>query len=499
MYGTARKWRGGGWRAGIAAVLLLATEVATAQLDEALVSQHIVTVRVFDGDKLEAEGVGVVVNDQGDVLTSSAVVNAGSRVHVVIPDIPELVAEVRWQGRPWDVAVLRVTGLSVPGLPVSETPLDRGAALLTVTPGTGPEGATFVAGSLGEVVTRRLGGRDVRFLQHNATLDHANGYGSPIVNECGEVVGMNVPDSARMSVLSVPHRMQPREVMYALVAGEIVSRLQAQGVAFASVAEACVSAAERERIEREEAEREAAEAEEQAAEAEEQAAEAAEQAAEAAQREEEARAEAERAQREADAARRERAEADRLAEEAKQREEEERQQRERMRYYVQWGVVLAAAVLLLVLLFWVLSAHRKRRALHTAESRAEFAEQEAAQAWRRVAEIPDPAPFDCVLTGEDRDGVPFAMNIGREALGSAEGVLIGRDPARATHVAADPSVSRAHARMLVEDGELHVQDAGSTNGTYLNGQRLAAGADARVRNGDELILGSLTLRVELRR
>jgi len=485
MYGTVRKWRGGRWRAGIAAVLLLAPAVATAQLDEAAVSQHVVTVRVFDDDRLAGEGAGVVVNDQGDVLTSAAVVNAGSRVHVVIPDVPELVAEVKWQGRPWDVAVLGVTGLSVPGLPVSETALDRGAALFTVTPGAGPGGATFVAGSLGELVTRQLGGRDVRFLQHNATLDHANGYGSPVVNECGEVVGVNVPDSERMSVLSVPHRIQPGDVMYALVAGEFVSRLQGEGVVIATATEACVSAAERERMEREEAEREAAEA--------------AEQAAEAAQREEEARAEAERAQREADAARRQREEADRLAEEARQREEEERQQRERMRYYVQWGVVLAAAVLLLVLLFWVLSAHRKRRALHTAESRAEFAEQEAAQAWRRVAEIPEPAPFDCVLTGEDRDGVPFAMNIGREALGAPEGVLIGRDPARATHVAADPSVSRAHARMLVEDGELHVQDAGSTNGTYLNGQRLAAGADARVRNGDELILGSLTLRVELRR
>ena len=478
MYEAAHRRCGRRWRARVGAALLFAPALAMAQIDEAMVGEHVVTVRVFAGDKLEAEGAGVVVNDQGDVLTSAAVVDAGSRVHVIIPGVPELVAEVKWQGRPWDVAVLRVTGLSVSGLAVSETELARGAALFSVTPGAAGGGATFVVGSIGELVTRRLAGRDVRFVQHNATLDHARGYGSPVVNECGEVVGVNVPDSERMSVLSVPHRIQPGEVMYAVAAGEFASRLQAEGVVFASATEACVSAAERERREREAAEREAAEA---------------------AQREEEARAEAERAQREADAARRQREEAERLAEEARQREEAERLQRERMRSYVQWGVALAAVLLLVVLLFWVLSAHRRRRALHTAESRAEFAEHEAAQAWRRVAEIPDPAPFDCVLTGEDRDGVPFAMNIGRESLGAPEGVLIGRDPARATHVAADPSVSRAHARMRVEDGGLRVQDVGSTNGTYLNGKRLASGADARVRDGDELILGSLTLRVELRR
>ena len=498
MYEAGRMRRGGTWRAGIVAALLLAPAAATAQLDEALISQHIVTVRVFQGDEVVAEGVGFVINDKGDVLASAAVVDAGARAHVIAPDSRELVAQQKWLGRAWDLAVLRAAGLSAPGLPVSEAEVAGGAAVYTVTPGAGSGSAAFAKGGFGELVTHSLSGRDVRFVQHNAEFD-VRGYGSPLVNECGEVVGLNVPDPERISILNFPHKIVPRDVYHALGASEIVARLKAEGVEFATVTDVCKSAAERAKEEKEEADKKAAEAEQKAAEADKKAAAAEQQAAEAAKAKEAARVEAERARREAAAAKAEREEAERVATEAREREEEGRRRSETMKHYVKWGAVLAAAVLLLLLLFWVLSAHRKRRALHTAQSRAAHAEQDAAQARRRVAEIPEPAPFDCVLTGTDGDGAPYAMNVGRDALGAPAEVVVGRDPGRASHVVADPSVSRAHARMYVEDGELHVEDVGSTNGTYLNGERLAVGAGARVRDGDELVLGSLMLRVELRR
>ena len=109
-----------------------------------------------------------------------------------------------------------------------------------------------------------------------------------------------------------------------------------------------------------------------------------------------------------------------------------------------------------------------------------------------------PAPFDCVLTGTDGEGVPCAVNVGRAVLGAETGVVIGRDPSASSHVVVDPSVSREHARLSVEGGELRVEDLGSTNGTYLNGRRLESGQRARVADGDELELGSVRLRVELR-
>lgn len=103
-----------------------------------------------------------------------------------------------------------------------------------------------------------------------------------------------------------------------------------------------------------------------------------------------------------------------------------------------------------------------------------------------------------MLTGADGGGAPCAVSLGRAALGAAAGVVVGRDPSGSSHVVVDPSVSREHARLSVDGGALWVEDLDSTNGTFLHGRRLEAGERARVEDGDELALGSVRLRVELR-
>jgi hypothetical protein len=59
----------------------------------------------------------------------------------------------------------------------------------------------------------------------------------------------------------------------------------------------------------------------------------------------------------------------------------------------------------------------------------------------------------------------------------------------------DKGVSRAHAALRAERGQLLLVDLGSTNGTRLNGVRLTAQQPVRVSNGDEIRLGRLTLKV----
>lgn len=56
-------------------------------------------------------------------------------------------------------------------------------------------------------------------------------------------------------------------------------------------------------------------------------------------------------------------------------------------------------------------------------------------------------------------------------------------------------VSRQHAVLHVKNNHLMVRDLDSSNGTYLNGYRLAARVDAPVRAGDMLELGKLRFRV----
>ncbi|MCU0498961.1 MAG: FHA domain-containing protein [Anaerolineae bacterium] len=61
--------------------------------------------------------------------------------------------------------------------------------------------------------------------------------------------------------------------------------------------------------------------------------------------------------------------------------------------------------------------------------------------------------------------------------------------------ALDKGVSRHHATIIRKDGALHVVDNNSSNGTYLNNQRLISEQPRVVRHGDEIKFGSLILRV----
>lgn len=61
----------------------------------------------------------------------------------------------------------------------------------------------------------------------------------------------------------------------------------------------------------------------------------------------------------------------------------------------------------------------------------------------------------------------------------------------------DPSVSRSHARIFVQNGTVTVEDVGSTNGTFVNGQKLTPQAPVPLTDGAEITFGAtkLTLRM----
>ena len=53
----------------------------------------------------------------------------------------------------------------------------------------------------------------------------------------------------------------------------------------------------------------------------------------------------------------------------------------------------------------------------------------------------------------------------------------------------DPSVSSRHLRIQRKDGSLFVEDLHSTNGTFLNGQKITPGQLVEVREGDLITVG----------
>ena len=66
-------------------------------------------------------------------------------------------------------------------------------------------------------------------------------------------------------------------------------------------------------------------------------------------------------------------------------------------------------------------------------------------------------------------------------------LILGREPATADLVIADPGVSRRHARVLAQNGDVIVEDLGSSNGTYVNGHRISG--PVVLGPADELQLG----------
>lgn len=62
--------------------------------------------------------------------------------------------------------------------------------------------------------------------------------------------------------------------------------------------------------------------------------------------------------------------------------------------------------------------------------------------------------------------------------------------------ALEGGVGRRHARLFIHEGQLMVEDMDSTNGTLLNGQKLASRQPQLVRDGDHLQFGKLLLRIQ---
>jgi pSer/pThr/pTyr-binding forkhead associated (FHA) protein len=73
-------------------------------------------------------------------------------------------------------------------------------------------------------------------------------------------------------------------------------------------------------------------------------------------------------------------------------------------------------------------------------------------------------------------------------------LTLGREEGSADLVIDDLGVSRQHARFLADGGAIRVEDLGSANGTYVNGERISRAVPLAA--GDEVQVGATVLGVE---
>ena len=101
-------------------------------------------------------------------------------------------------------------------------------------------------------------------------------------------------------------------------------------------------------------------------------------------------------------------------------------------------------------------------------------------------------------TGRRRRISPVVMRItfptGNVDIPAGTSVLLGRDPAESLVAAAFAhfdNVSRRHATVQVDDsGHASIRDENSTNGTYVNDDRVLPGIDVRLVDGDRVRLAA---------
>jgi pSer/pThr/pTyr-binding forkhead associated (FHA) protein len=89
-----------------------------------------------------------------------------------------------------------------------------------------------------------------------------------------------------------------------------------------------------------------------------------------------------------------------------------------------------------------------------------------------------------ILEPPDRQGQEFALG---------EELTVGRAGGCGVMIPDDTFVSQLHARVFRRDGDLYVEDLGSTNGTYLNNKKITAAV--AMRKGDKLKIGKTTMEV----
>jgi pSer/pThr/pTyr-binding forkhead associated (FHA) protein len=136
--------------------------------------------------------------------------------------------------------------------------------------------------------------------------------------------------------------------------------------------------------------------------------------------------------------------------------------------------VLALVYLFLARVVWVVGREMRGTPTPARVTTAAAPPRQARKGWRLVLVQPE-------------------SERGREQWIDGE-ATIGRGGGCTISLPSDTFTSQVHARVVEREGQLFVEDLGSTNGTFLNGKQVAR--TARLRKGDQLQVGNTVLRAE---
>jgi putative serine protease PepD len=162
----------------------------TAAQVAALVSPSVVDIVVSSG-RQTSEGSGVILSEDGKILTNNHVIGGGGSIRITLADGKTAIATVAGRDTANDLAVLQASGVSglTPATFGSSASVQTGDGVLAFGSPLGLSG-TVTAGIVSAVGRTVNGSSGGDLIQTDAAINPGNS-GGPLVNTAGHVIGIN--------------------------------------------------------------------------------------------------------------------------------------------------------------------------------------------------------------------------------------------------------------------------------------------------------------------
>lgn len=502
----------GGWLFGLFRMCCVALicNPAWAAVVESTLTNSIVPLRIFNGSKLLREGSGFVVQADrfnGYVVTNAELIADADSLSVTVPGGGgQLTAQVLRADLSSDYALLKVNGLNLPALQFSRNEPTSGEVVWSAAKLRNSEKVTLIKGLLRTGF--KLSGESTGWYQHTAGNGATSG--AVLLNECGQVLGLNFTQPAgdgsirALDLSTLRMLLGEQNVNFSVAKGicvsDVVRAQQEAELASAAAKSAQVEAAEAQSIARR-LERQLKASKQSSNDLIRQTREARERAEVAIKIAELAKAKAINTRRELEektTVLREETkillkvfEQDRIQSEERFQDLFESQQQaadSRERILIGFSGVLIVIIGFVLFLAW----YRSGMSVGWAEDSARRSGPE------RDSTRPHRGEFsEYVLDGRDDDGIRYLLRISGDQLVDRDGVIIGRNPKDSPYIINHADVSRKHARIKVKNNRVFIEDLGSTNGTSVNGLSIDDKGPVSVSSGDQIIIGSVVMKLRV--
>ncbi|MBV1898752.1 MAG: FHA domain-containing protein [Cycloclasticus sp.] len=411
-------------------------------------ADSVVQVLAYKGDQLLNQGSGVVVTTDGVVITSAHLLAYADRVVLQGDDSLNKSAAIISKNEVTDLAILRSSTLQQEPVKIALNSVSNNDSLeiagywsLSIEKARGSffsfsKRPKFVASELhnksfAKALLNGSGAIDGRY-SLIASIGRG-GYGAPVVNRCGELLGIVSPKrEMTLKQLWKPHLPTGVEVIDISI---LTAELSASNIVTKVADKPCLSAIEQQAQAQIKQQAQINKAKKKIKEAEKQV-----------EKEKQARKEAEKGRSDiTEIVSNINTKAESLGTENIEIKEDNK--------ILFWSVVGAIAVAIFIILLLLINKKKSSR----------LAKEELKAATASFG--------DCRFEGVDSSGAPVAFIVlGKDLMQRKKGLVVGRNPDLSQVVIADDTVSREHARLFVKDNRLNIIDLGSTGGTQVNKQ-----------------------------